>query len=99
MLECADSMAERVAQLGGVTVSDAKSVGDATRLSRLPDTGHDSNALIAMISSHRGALCEELRAGIDRTAEAGDAVTSDLLTEQARELDKQLWFIESHLPS
>ena len=32
-----------------------------------------------------------------QSADQNDAVTSDLLTEIAREVDKSLWLLESHL--
>ena len=38
-----------------------------------------------------------LRDGIDETDDAGDADTSDLLTELSRDIDKKLWMLEAHL--
>ena len=38
-----------------------------------------------------------MRAGIDDTANLGDADTADLFTGISRELDKYLWFLEAHL--
>ena len=38
-------------------------------------------------------------AAIDAADKLGDADTADLFTQIARELDKNLWFIEVHLQS
>ena len=37
-----------------------------------------------------------MRAAIGESDEMGDAVTADLFTGVARDLDKQLWFVEAH---
>jgi starvation-inducible DNA-binding protein len=38
-----------------------------------------------------------VREAIAKTADLGDADTSDLYTEISRAIDKQLWFLEAHL--
>ena len=42
-------------------------------------------------------LANQVRDDIDATDEAGDADAADILTAFSRELDKDLWFIKSHL--
>ena len=51
----------------------------------------------AALADRYAQMAKELREGIDQTDEAGDADTSDLLTQVSRELDKMLWMIEAHL--
>lgn len=44
-----------------------------------------------------GVLVTGLYAGIQATEDLKDPVTADLLTGIARELELDLWFLESHL--
>jgi starvation-inducible DNA-binding protein len=41
--------------------------------------------------------CQSTREGIELAEQAGDMDTADLITEISRELDKHLYFLESHL--
>ncbi len=92
-----DVMAERVQQLDGVAIGTAEKVSGATTLPEYP-TG------LTRAEDHIRALCdrfrdhgERLRIAIDATDEAGDADTADIFTAAYRSLDKDLWFMESHL--
>jgi len=40
-----------------------------------------------------------VRQGIDRADEIGDKDTADIFTEISRNVDKDLWFVESHAQS
>jgi len=51
---------------------------------------------VAISLAHFG---KTVRAGIDTAAELGDADTADVFTEISRAVDKQLWFVEAHLPA
>lgn len=97
MDEQVDEMAERIAQLGGTPDGTARTVAGN---SSLPP--YDTGTVNGM--DHVGKLVEafaghgkKLRTDIDRTAELGDADTSDLLTAASRAVDKALWFLEAHL--
>ncbi len=92
-----DSMAERVAQLGGTALGTTQVVAGATKLPPYPTD-------VYAIADHLAALIDRfadfgnaLRENIDATAEAGDADTADLFTEVSRGIDKQLWFLEAHV--
>ena len=92
-----DVMAERVQQLDGVAIGTAEKVSGATTLPEYP-TG------LTRAEDHIRALCdrfrdhgERLRIAIDATDEAGAADTADIFTAASRSLDKDLWFMESHL--
>ncbi|MCZ0960124.1 DNA starvation/stationary phase protection protein Dps [Paracoccus benzoatiresistens] len=92
-----DVMAERVQQLDGVAVGTAQKVAVASGLQEYPTD-------LAKAEDHIRALCEryrehgeKLRLAIDATDEAGDADTADIFTAASRTVDKDLWFMESHL--
>jgi starvation-inducible DNA-binding protein len=74
-----------------------QAVGKATKLSAYPTD-------IRKVSDHVGALVERYaalsastREAIDTSDEAGDADTADIFTAFSRTLDKNLWFLKSHL--
>lgn len=92
-----DTVAERVAQLGGTAIGTVQDVAGATTLTPYPTS-------IRTIADHLRALAERyaemanaVRTAINVADEAGDADTADIFTAQSRMLDKSLWFIESHL--
>lgn len=95
--EHVDIIAERVAQLDGVALGTLQAVSKASKLAPYPLN-------IRKVSDHVGALVERYaavskstRAGIDTADEAGDADTADIFTAFSRTLDKDLWFLKSHL--
>ena len=91
-----DMMAERIVQLGGTAKGTTQAVGERTKLPPYPTDiyaiADHLKALIDRYAQHANAV----REGIETTDDAGDADTSDLLTEVSRGLDKQLWFLEAH---
>lgn len=95
--EWTDDIAERVAQLGGQPLGTLQAAAKATRLDPYPldltaDKGHVE--LLAKALAKFGSL---VRGAIDDFTKLGDAGTADLATEISRAVDKDLWFVESHL--
>lgn len=95
--EYTDLFAERITTLGGYANGTAR---DAAQNSVLPEYPHDAIGSV----EHLNALAERMaqfaklvRDAIARTADLGDATTSDVYTEVSRTIDKRLWFIEAHL--
>ena len=93
----ADTIAERVAQLDGVALGTVQTVEGASTLPAYPTDIHK-------VSDHVGALVERfaniaksVREAIDTADDAGDAGTADIFTSFSRDLDKDLWFLKSHL--
>lgn len=97
MIDVVDTVAERITALGGVAYGTARSAAKDSPLPEYPlEINSGSEHLHALIE--RFALyTAHLREGIEKTANIGDADTSDLYTELSRSADKHLWFLEAHI--
>ena len=93
----ADIIAERVAQLDGIALGTSQIVAKATTLAPYPTDIRKVPDHLAALAERFAALANQVREDIDATDEAGDANAADILTAFSRELDKDLWFIKSHL--
>ena len=92
-----DTIAERVAQLDGIALGTSQVVAKASKLKAYPtDIRKVPDHLVALAERY-AVLANQVREDIDATEEAGDADAADILTAFSRELDKNLWFIKSHL--
>lgn len=91
-----DDIAERIVQLGGTPSGTTQAIGVGTRLPPYPAEARDGMAHVALLADRYAAVAKAARAGIDATAEAGDADSADLLTGFSRTLDKALWMLEAH---
>ena len=92
-----DIIAERVAQLDGVALGTSQVVAQATKLAPYPTDIRKVPDHLAALADRYATLANQVREDIDATEEAGDADAADILTAFSRELDKDLWFIKSHL--
>lgn len=92
-----DTMAERVQQLDGTAVGTADEVAKGSTLKPYPTNLTKSADHIREICARLRDHGANIRAAIDATDEAGDADTADIFTAISRDLDKDLWFLESHL--
>jgi starvation-inducible DNA-binding protein len=95
--EFVDNIAERAVALGGTadgTVQTVAQLSDLPPYSTSIISGKDHLQALVVAFAHFG---KNARAAIDTADEAGDADTADLFTGISREVDKQLWFLESHL--
>jgi starvation-inducible DNA-binding protein len=93
----ADLIAERTTAIGGLAEGTVRMAAAGSRLSEYPAELTGSLAAVDALAERYGALANTTRSAIEIAAEAGDAVSEDLLTEVARGLDKALWFLEAHL--
>lgn len=92
-----DALAERAAALGGVAqgtvqVATAHSFLVPYTLGIAAEKEH-----IFALSASLAAFGQSARQAIGELAASGDADTADLFTEVSRDIDHQLWFVESHL--
>ena len=53
--------------------------------------------ILAELMATAARFGKSVRKGIDESAKAGDADTSDLFTGVSRDVDKSLWLLEAHL--
>lgn len=92
-----DIIAERVAQLDGVALGTVQTVGTATQLAPYPTDIRKVEDHVSALVDRYAALSASTRQAIDTADEAGDAGTADIFTAFSRVLDKDLWFLKSHL--
>ena len=92
-----DVIAERIAQLDGIALGTSQVVAKATKLDAYPTDIRKIPDHLAALADRFANLANQVREDIDNTDEAGDADAADILTAFSRELDKDLWFIKSHL--
>ena len=91
-----DTIAERVAQLGGIAFGTTQAVVQGSKLKPYPTDLVSVEDHIAALGERYGNLANSTRAAICTSDEAGDADTADIFTAVSRSLDKALWFLEAH---
>jgi starvation-inducible DNA-binding protein len=92
-----DELAERITTLGGVAEGTAQAVVARSSLKPYPLDISGGNAHLGALADALAKYGAGLRAAIETADELGDAVTADLYTSLAADVDKQLWFVEAHL--
>jgi starvation-inducible DNA-binding protein len=98
LYEPIDNIAERITALGGIAHGTARNAAANSLIPEYPDVSTMSE------EDHLNALADRvakfgkhLRDGIAKCSDWNDQDTNDLFVEISREVDKKLWFIESHL--
>jgi len=94
--EGADLVAERLVQLGGIAEGTSQSVAKRTSLPEYSLKLVDSKEHIEALSNSLAVYAKAVRKAIDQADEMKDAGTSDLFTQLSRDVDKNLWMVESH---
>jgi starvation-inducible DNA-binding protein len=80
----ADTMAERVVQLGGTARGTTQAVAKGTTLARYPTNSYAIKDHLAALIERYGKAANATRKVIDTAAEAGDADTADIFTGASR---------------
>ena len=93
----ADTIAERATALGGRAAGTARMAAANSKVEEMPLEMIDGKDFVIALANRFGEYAAYSRKAIEQSAEQNDAVTSDLFTEIAREVDKSLYFLESHL--
>jgi starvation-inducible DNA-binding protein len=94
--EYVDLIAERIVQVGGVAEGTARIVAQRSTLLDYPLTLTTGMEHVAALSDELAQFGRAARIGIAEMDELEDAVSTDLLTEVSRGVDKWLWFVEAH---
>jgi starvation-inducible DNA-binding protein len=95
--EHVDIIAERVAQLDGIALGTLQAVAEATKLPAYPTDIRKVEDHLKALVDRFATLGKSTREAIDKADDAGDADTADIFTAYSRALDKNLWFLKSHL--
>ncbi|MDB5538821.1 MAG: dps [Devosia sp.] len=95
--EHVDIIAERVAQLDGIALGTLQTVSKTSKLAPYPTDIRKVSDHVGALVDRYAALSRSAREGIDTADDAGDADTADIFTAFSRALDKDLWFLRSHL--
>lgn len=82
----ADSVAERIAALGGQAEGSINAVRRRTTLPAYPVQIVAGRAHVDALSTSMAVVGKTIRSSIDKALELGDADTADLFTEVSREL-------------
>lgn len=95
--EFIDMFAERITALAGVAKGTARVAAQNSILPEYPFDILDGLDHVTALADRFAPYAKHLREAIAKTADLGDADTSDLYTEISRTIDKRLWFLEAHL--
>lgn len=95
----ADLLAERVVQLGGIASGTVRAAAVHSVLPEDPPVMTTGAEHVHALAESLAMFGGHVRAAIRKVADLGDAVSADICTEIARDADKWLWIVESHVQS
>ena len=95
--ELVDSIAERIMQLGGLSIAMAADVAEATLIPRPPKGRERTTEQLARILQAHEVVLEEARAMARYAERDGDYGTNELIVSDViRTNETQVWFIAEH---
>jgi len=86
-----------VTALGGVARGTLRQAAEASSLREFDVEGTGSMDYVRALADRVATVANSVREAIDQADELEDQGTADLFTEIVRTLDKDLYFLESHL--
>jgi starvation-inducible DNA-binding protein len=96
--ELADTIAERVQSLGGISIAMPHDVAEITRIARPPRGREEVPVQISRLLEAHQMILEQAHKSAAEAAERGDDGTNDLLVSDIiRTNEAQAWFISEHL--
>lgn len=95
--EYVDTLAERVTALGGVALGTVRMAAEQSTLKEFGTEIKDGMACVRALIERYAAYAASNRVALARAGELGDPTSEDLFTEISRVIDKNLYFLESHV--
>ena len=92
-----DNVAERSTSLGCLIHGSSKMIFDRKTIKDLDIEERTANGIISQLVKNCAKISADMLIDSKKIAKEGDEVTCDLLIGVTAELDKILWFLESHL--
>jgi starvation-inducible DNA-binding protein len=99
VLEATDVVAERIRGLGGVPVAMPDEIAEHATTGQLPAGIYEPKVQLFNTLHALENIIVEIRGDMARTDDLGDPATNDLLNAILDTLEKQSWFIQSHVPA
>lgn len=93
----ADLLAERLGQLDAAAQGTLQYVARNSNLPAYPVSIVSGQDHVVALTGAMTLLADANRQAINTSADSGDMVTADILTEITRGLDKLHWLVKSHL--
>jgi starvation-inducible DNA-binding protein len=99
-VELVDAIAERIQVLGGVSLAMAADIAEETRVPRPPRGREPADVQLSRLIDAHTLILKESREMADKSDDAGDSGTNDLLVSQVVRCNElQVWFLSEHLVS
>lgn len=92
-----DLIAERATALGGAAMGTARMAASTSTLPEYPTGITEGQTHVKALVDRYALFAASIRKAIDVADDQHDRSTADLFTEISRAVDKQLWFLESHV--
>lgn len=92
-----DALAERITALGGTAMGTVRMAAISSVLPEFPYTEFSEEVYLDAIATKLAILTKAFRDKGNIIKDAGDPTTENYLLETAMEIDKLLYFVESHL--
>ena len=92
-----DQIAERAGALGGTAHGTIQVAAERSFLVAYKHGIADEKSHVFAVSASLAAFGQSAREAASEATSYGDVDTADLFTEISRGIDKQLWFVESHM--
>lgn len=93
----ADNFAERAGALGGYAMGTARAISQQSYLPEYNLEAVDGRHHIQVLVERYAMFTSSLREAVKLAQHKGDPATEDLMIEVLRQVEIDLWFLESHI--